>query len=59
MKILRGSSPKCISMPLDIATDIDPKGEDKIENNGRAERDKRGVNEIQAHTRRGNIHFFT
>ena len=51
MKILRGSSPKSISMTLDIAADIDPKSEDKIENNGRAECGKRGINEIQTHAR--------
>lgn len=59
MKILRGSSPKRISMPLDITADIDPKSEDEIENNGRAERDKRGINKIQTHSRRRDIHFFT
>ena len=46
MKILRGSSPKCISMPLDITANIDPKSEDKIENNGRTEGHERGVNKI-------------
>lgn len=58
MKILKGSPPKRIPMTLNVSTNIDPKGEDKIENDRRAERDKRGINEIQTHPRRCNIHFF-
>lgn len=46
-------------MSFDIAADIDPKSEDKIENSGRAERDERGINKVQTHARRGDIHFFS
>ena len=58
MKILKGLPPKRIPMPFNVSTNIDPKGEDKIENDRRAERNKRGINKIQTHSRRGNIHFF-
>jgi hypothetical protein len=52
-----GLLPNYIFSPADVAPDVHPKSDEKIDDERRTHADERGVNEVFAHFARRDVHF--